>query len=237
MLQFSFAFPIAGRRKWTEERGGDVGAKAFVFDMDGTILHTLPDLTVVTNKALAQMGYPLRTEHEVLTFVGNGAARLVGQACPSQATDEERQRTLELWQRIYLECGDNLTAPFPGTVDVLRELRARGAKTAVLSNKFDAAVRELSDHYFPGLFDVSRGEIPPIPRKPDPTALLQVIQELGATPADTVYVGDTSVDAEVARNAGTKIVGVSWGYDEALPMPIDELDGYIHDARELLTFL
>jgi phosphoglycolate phosphatase len=224
-----------GLRETEEEK--KMGVKAFVFDMDGTILHTLPDLTVVTNRAMERMGYPLHTQEEVLTYVGNGAARLVNQACPPNASEEDRQYTLKLWQQIYLDYDNALTAPFPGIEDTLRALRARGVKTAVLSNKFDAAVRELAEQYLPGLFDIARGEIPPIPRKPDPTALLQVVEQLGSTPAETVYVGDTSVDFETARNAGTRMVGVSWGYDKALPLPIDELDGYIHEASELLDFI
>ena len=214
-----------------------MGIKAVVFDMDGTILHTLPDLTVVTNRAMEQMGYPLHTQEEVLTYVGNGAARLVNQACPAGTPEADRKHTLALWQQIYLDYDNALTAPFPGIEDMLHKLRERGIKTAVLSNKFDAAVQELAEQYLPGLFDVSRGEIPPTPRKPHPGALLQIIEQLGATPAETIYVGDTSVDAETARNAGTKIVGVSWGYDKALPMPIDDLDGYIHEPHELLRFV
>ena len=214
-----------------------MGTKVVVFDMDGTILHTLPDITLVTNRTMEQMGYPLHTQEEVLTYVGNGAARLVGQACPPGISEEDKQRTLTLWQQIYLEYDNALTAPFPGIEDMLRELRARGIKTAVLSNKFDAAVQELAEQYLPGLFDIARGEIPPTPRKPHPDALLQIIEELGATPEETVYVGDTSVDYEVARNAGTRVVGVSWGYDKALPMPVADLDGYIHEASELLDFV
>ena len=212
-----------------------MGIRVFVFDMDGTILHTLPDLTVVTNRAMERMGYPLHTQEEVLTYVGNGAARLVSQACPPDVSDEDRARTLKLWQQIYLDYGNDLTEPFPGIEETLRALRERGIKTAVLSNKFDAAVQELAEQYLPGLFDIARGEIPPTPRKPDPTALLQVIEQLGATPAETAYVGDTSVDYEVAHNAGTMAIGVSWGYDKALPLPIDKLDAYIHDAGELLA--
>lgn len=214
-----------------------MGIKAFVFDMDGTVLHTLPDLTVVTNLAMSQMGYPAHTEHEVLTYVGNGAERLVEQACPPGTSREDALRTLELWREIYLRHGDQLTQPFPGMMDTLRQLRERGMKTAVLSNKFDAAVNVLSDKFFPGLMDISRGEIPPIPRKPDPTSLLQVVDELGLVPSEVLYVGDTGVDLQVARNAHMGFVGVSWGYDEAIPLPIDELDAYIHEPRELLDFV
>ena len=211
--------------------------KAVIFDMDGTILHTLPDLTMVTNRTMEQLGYPQHTQEEVETFVGNGAERLVSQACPPGTSPEDCKRALKRWQAIYLECGDDLTEPFPGIVETLRELRSRGVKTAVLSNKFDAAVRELSDHYFPGLLDKSLGEIPPIPRKPDPTMLLQILEEFGVKPEEAAYVGDTSVDVEVARNAGTLAVGVSWGYDAALPLPIDKLDAYINTPSELLELL
>lgn len=210
--------------------------KAMVFDMDGTILDTLPDLTRVTNLALAQMGFPQHTQQEVLTYVGNGAARLIAQATPADATADERQRTLEVWEQIYLDTGSPLTGPFPGIVDALRALRARGVKTAVLSNKFDEAVRELADQFFPGLFDIARGEIPPTPRKPDPTSLLQVLRAFGVTPEQAAYVGDTSVDVEVARNAGVRAIGVSWGYDKALPLPIDQLDAYVHQASELVEY-
>ena len=208
--------------------------KAMVFDMDGTILNTLPDLAKITNLALAEMGFPQRTQEEVLTYVGNGADRLIDQATPATASKEECAQTLKRWRELYLEEGDQLTEPFPGMADALRALRARGVKTAVLSNKFDAAVCRLAEEYFPGLFDAARGEIPPIPRKPDPTSLLQVCEELGADPADTAYVGDTSVDVEVARNAGMYAVGVSWGYDKALPLPLEELDAYVQDASELV---
>ena len=214
-----------------------MAVRAFIFDMDGTILNTIPDLTMVTNVTMERLGYPQHTLDEVMSFVGNGAERLVTQACPPGTSPEDCQRALELWRNVYLECGDDLTEPFPGIVETLRELRARGMKTAVLSNKFDAAVRELSDHYFPGLFDKSLGEIPPTPRKPDPTMLLQILDEFGVKPEEAVYVGDTSVDVEVARNAGTKVVGVSWGYDVALPLPIEELDAYIHEASELLDLI
>lgn len=214
-----------------------MASKAVVFDMDGTILDTIPDLAAVTNEALGRMGFPLHTQQKILTFVGNGAERLVEQATPPNTPPELRRKTLELWRAIYLECDNERTAPFPGIVELLKELRTRGVKTAVLSNKFDAAVRMLADQYFPGLFDIARGEIAPIPRKPDPTALLQVIDQLDSTPSLTAYVGDTRVDYEVARNAGVRAIGVSWGYDAAMPLPIDQLDAYLQTPADLLPLI
>ena len=211
-----------------------MGIRAFVFDMDGTILHSLPDLVIATNKALVQMGYPTRTYDEILAFVGNGSKRLIGQACPPGTSPEKRAETFELWRQIYIASPYAHTEPFPDVVETLVELRRRNVKTAVLSNKFDAGVRVLSDRFFPGLFDIVRGEVPPTPRKPDPTALLAILNELGVQPEDAAYVGDTRVDVEVSRNAGVKAVGVSWGYDTAAPLPQDELDAYIQRPRDLL---
>lgn len=212
-----------------------MGIKAFVFDMDGTILHSLPDLAIATNEALTQMGFPTHTQDEIVAFVGNGAERLIDQSCPPYATAAERKETLELWRSIYISSSYENTAPFPGIIEVLESLRRLGMRTAVLSNKFDAGVQVLSERFFPGLFDISRGEIAPIPRKPDPTSLFMVMEELGVSAQETVYVGDTNVDVQVARAAGVMAVGVSWGYDKALPLPVEELDAYIHDPHELLA--
>ena len=210
--------------------------KAFIFDMDGTILHTLPDLALAANEALERMGFPTRTYDEIHTFMGQGSNRLIEMCCPDGATSTQRKQTFETWRAIYLQSAYALTEPFPGIVEAIRELRERGVKTAVLSNKFDAGVQVLAQRFFPGLFDASRGEIPPTPRKPDPTSLLQLLDELDVRPAETVYVGDTNIDVELAENAGVALIGVSWGYDAAAPMRKEGLLGYVHSAPELLAF-
>ena len=209
--------------------------RAMIFDMDGTILHTLPDLVVAANEAFDQLGYPPRTEAEALTCMGRGGKHLVEKLMPSGCTDAERTRAFELWRSIYIASDYAHTYPFPGIEGVLNELRSRGVKTAVLSNKFDAGVRVLSERFFEGLFDLVRGEIPPAPRKPDPTVLLEMLDELGVRADEAAYVGDTIVDFEVARNAGVMAVGVSWGYDKVDPLPQDELDAYVYEPAELLA--
>lgn len=213
-----------------------MGFKAFVFDMDGTILHTLPDLAIATNEALERMGFPQRTYDEIHGFMGKGSNRLIEMSCPEESTPGQRAQTFELWRSIYLRSAYAHTEPFPGIVDTVRELRARGLKTAVLSNKFDAGVQALSERFFPGLFDAARGEVPPTPRKPDPTSLLEILAQLGVEPDETVYVGDTNIDVKLARNAGVQLIGVSWGYDAAAPMRKDGLLGYIHHPSELLEY-
>jgi len=208
--------------------------KAFVFDMDGTILHTLPDLVVATNEALARMGFPERTYDEVLGFMGDGGARLIERAVPPGTSRELCEKTFELWRTIYIGSGYPLTEPFPGIVEALEELRRRGAKTAVLSNKFDEGARQLAERFFPGLFDAVRGDAPPAPRKPDPSTLLRMLDELGVQPSETAYVGDAAVDVQVARNAGVRAIGVSWGYDSANPLRAQELDAYLRKPADLL---
>ena len=214
-----------------------MAVKALIFDMDGTILHTLPDLVVAANEALVKLGYPPRTEAEALACMGDGSRHLVEELMPAGCTTQECARTFELWRNIYIASDYALTAPFPGMVDALGKLRLHGVKTAILSNKFDAGVRSLEKRFFDGLFDLARGEIPPVPRKPDPTSLLQMLEDLRVNPSEAAYVGDTNVDVLTARNAGVKAVGVAWGYDTALPLVPDELDAYIHDPSELVEFV
>ena len=214
-----------------------MGVKAFIFDMDGTILHTLPDLVVSANEAFAQMGFPARTYDEILALMGQGGAHMVERALPSDTPEELRKQTFELWRDIYIASDYAHTEPFAGIPETLLKLRESGTKTAVLSNKFDAGTHLLADRCLPGLFDMVRGDAPPAPRKPDPTVLLQMLDELEVLPDEAAYVGDTLVDVQVARNAGVMAVGVSWGYDSASPLPVGELDAYIRKPSELLELL
>ena len=211
--------------------------RALVFNMDGTILHSLPDLAICVNGALERMGYPTRTYDEIESFMGAGCKELIDQAVPAGTAPEQCAETLELWRSLYLASDYVNTAPFPGIVDMLHDLRDRGIKTAILSNKFDAGVRVLADRCFPGLFDIVQGEIPPLPRKPDPASLLNMLDELGVGSPEAAYVGDTGVDVLTARNAGVRAIGVSWGYAKAAPLCKEHLDAFIHDPAELLALV
>ena len=213
----------------------DPPVKALIFDMDGTTLHTLPDLAIAANEALGQMGFPARTYEDILSFMGEGSWRLIERCLPPSSTQDQCGQVFDLWRRIYIASSYENTLPFPGMVDTLRELRSRGMKTAILSNKFDEGARLLAEVHFPGLFDIVRGDKAPTPRKPDPTGLLRIVEELGVEPHEAAYVGDTLVDLEVAENAGMMFIGVSWGYDKAAPLPQDRVDVCIHDPHELLS--
>ena len=185
---------------------------AYIFDLDGTVLDTLPDLVNLTNMVLREHGMPEHTSDEVNSYVGNGARVLLQRAASAGASDEEIDAMLERWKGLYPEHGHAFTHPYAGMPETLDELKRRGAKLGVLSNKFDAATRSVIAKHYPGVFDIVRGESPETPRKPDPTGLLRMIADLGVLPARVAYVGDSGGDMTVAVRAGAVPVGVSWGY-------------------------
>ena len=185
-----------------------------IFDLDGTLLDTLDDLMDATNHALAQLGYPARTRKEVESFVGNGVAKLMERAVPPGTGHADIARALDIFKPYYALHSKDKTAPYPGILETLRALRAKGCRLAVVSNKFDAAVKVLAQDYFPGLMDLAAGEneAEGVPKKPDPTMVLQTMTALGSTPARTVYVGDSDVDLKKEKNAGLPCISVTWGF-------------------------
>ena len=189
--------------------------ETIVFDLDGTLLDTLDDLTDSVNASLEKFNLPKRTKSEVRAFVGNGIAKLV-----ERAAGEENKL---LWQDILTEfkkhyavhCADK-TAPYEGILPLLRALKARGIKTAVLSNKADFAVKSLAETYFEGLLQAAVGENEEagIRKKPAPDSLFSVMEQLSAEKETTVYVGDSEVDIQTAKNAGVDCICVPWGFRE-----------------------
>lgn len=183
-----------------------------IFDLDGTILDTLEDLKLSTNYALSFHGFPERTLDEVRRFVGNGIGKLIERAVPLGTSPEETQRVLATFKRHYgVHCADH-TKPYAGIETFLQALRKKGYQTAVVSNKADFAVQELKEQYFPGLFDFVVGEREGIRRKPCPDSVNEVLKMLGKTKEQAVYIGDSDVDVETAKNAGMPVIGVSWGF-------------------------
>ena len=208
----------------------------FVFDLDGTLLDTLPDLVVITNQALGELGFPPRSHDEILSYVGNGVRALMCQAVPEGTSSEQTDAAMEHWKALFPGYGNDLTKPYPHMRETLTELSARGARMGVLSNKFDAGVQQVMNQFMPGVFAVMHGECDGIPRKPDPAGLLRTIEELGSTPARTAYVGDSPGDVKVAQNAGAFAIGVSWGYHHADELRAAQANVVIDSPEELLRF-
>ena len=186
--------------------------KVVIFDLDGTILDTLEDLKESTNAALAANGYPARTLDEVRRFVGNGIGKLIERAVPQGTSKEAIEKTLESFKEHYgIHCADH-TKPYDGILELLEDLRKNGIQTAVVSNKADFAVQELCGRYFPGAFDFVVGEREGIRRKPCPDSVFEVLKTLKKTADEAVYIGDSDVDVETARQAGMDGIFVSWGF-------------------------
>ena len=186
--------------------------KLAIFDLDGTILDTLEDLADAMNYALGEHGYPGRTIEEVRRFVGNGIRKLIERAVQAGLAKEEIDRVHEAFSAYYQQhCADK-TRPYEGVLPLLERLRAAGCLTAVVSNKADAAVQPLCRRYYNGLFDYAVGERTGIRRKPDPDSVQEVLRRLQVEAADAVYIGDSEVDIQTAKNAGLDSIIVTWGF-------------------------
>ncbi len=186
-----------------------------IFDLDGTLLDTIEDLKNAVNHALKSMNMPERSLEEVRAFVGNGVKNLVHRSVPEGTDPGTEEETLAIFREYYLaHCEDN-TCPYPGILLLLRELKAAGLKTAIVSNKNDAAVKKLSRQYFGELIDIAIGEneAAGVAKKPAPDTIFQAMEALGERES-CVYIGDSEVDHETALNAGVPLILVSWGFRE-----------------------
>jgi phosphoglycolate phosphatase len=186
--------------------------KAVLFDMDGTVLDTLADLTNAINHTLSDYGMPLLDKRQVAQYLGNGAAWLMSRAVPEGTPDALREEMLRAYQPWYDSHCAILTAPYPGIVPLMQALREAGVKQAVISNKQDTAVKQLAAQHFPGLLETAVGESETVRRKPNPDAVLAALREMGVEKRDAVYVGDTEVDLRTAENAGLACAVVGWGF-------------------------
>lgn len=183
-----------------------------IFDLDGTILNTLEDLRDSLNYALDRMGFPERSLEEVRNFVGNGIRKLIERALPQGGDDKTVEEMLVLHRDYYqVHCADK-TRPYDGISEMLAKLKQRGIQLAVLSNKPDYAVKILCDKYFPGIFDKAYGFREGIERKPSPEAVFALLEEFGVPREKAVYVGDSEVDVQTAKNAGLDMMIVEWGF-------------------------
>ena len=212
--------------------------KTVIFDLDGTLLDTLDDLWAAVNAALKKFGYPLRTREEVRAFIGNGIVKLMQRAV-GNADCENFQEVLEEFKRYYgAHCADK-TQEYAGVTLLLQALKARGVQTAVVSNKADFAVKALARQYFGGLLSVAVGEDEArgIRKKPAPDSLLSVMDGLGAERESTLYVGDSEVDIQTAKNAGVACLSVTWGFKDKEFLAENGATAYVDFPLEILDFL
>ena len=206
----------------------------FVFDLDGTLLDTLSDISAAVNHALALHGLPAKTADEVRRCLGNGYARLIGDVTGYGEADERTLAILADFQAYYQQHLADLTAPYDGILPLLRQLRARGARIGIVSNKGHEAVGQLAERFFAGLVDVAVGESATVRRKPCPDAVLEVMRTLGSTPDAALYVGDSEVDIETARRAGIACLSCTWGFRTEEFLRAHGATRFVHRPEEIL---
>ena len=187
---------------------------AIIFDLDGTLLNTLDDLTTSVNAAMKAAGLKNRTREEVRQFVGNGFMKLIERCVPDGQENPQFKKAYGTFRMHYAAHCREKTAPYDGIIQLLGRLRAQGVPVAVVSNKFDAAVKKLCDAYFPGLIPVVIGERDGVRPKPAPDTVLSALKQLHMTPEKAIYIGDSEVDIETAKNAGTEQISVCWGFKD-----------------------
>lgn len=186
--------------------------KTYIFDLDGTLLDTLNDLHASCNYALRTHGMPERSLEEVKQFVGNGVKKLMERAIPDGLENPLFEETLQTFRQHYLLHNLDTTLPYPGIMEMLQQLKAQGKCIAVVSNKFYAATQDLCKHFFGDTIQVAIGEREDIKKKPAPDTVLEALRQLQVTRQDAVYVGDSEVDVETARNSGIPCISVLWGF-------------------------
>ena len=193
--------------------------KAVIFDLDGTLLDTLQDLCNSTNAALVQFGYPTRTLDEVRSFVGNGVKLLILRALGIEKPEDcpDFDDVFAAFRAHYAIHSNDCTCAYPGIPELLSKLKEAGAPMAIVSNKLDAAVKQLNDIYFKEYISVAIGEneAAGVKKKPAPDTVYAALRELGVSPKDAVYVGDSEVDIATAKNAGIPCISVTWGFRDS----------------------
>ncbi len=186
--------------------------KAIIFDLDGTLLDTIRDLHSATNYALRKYGFSERTLAEINSFVGNGLGMLIRRAVPTGTSEEIVQEVLTTMKSYYADHYHDLTVPYSGILELLRCCKDRGIPMAIVSNKADPFVKNLCNLFFKDQIHVALGESPEQPRKPAPNMVFSALEQLGVSPADAYYVGDSEVDILTAKNAGLPCIAVTWGF-------------------------
>lgn len=208
-----------------------------IFDLDGTLLDTLEDIKDSVNYAMAVFGFPKRSIEEIKSFVGNGAGKLIELAIPNGINNTLYKECLKVFQDHYSKNMQNKTVPYNGIKELLAELRNRGFKMAVVSNKFDSAVKELVKGFLGDYIKVAIGESENVSRKPAPDTVIKALAELESVPDKAVYVGDSEVDVMTARNSNLICIGVTWGFRTREVLEKERAQYIIDEPHQLLSIL
>lgn len=210
-----------------------------IFDMDGTILSTLDDLASACNYVCESHGWPTFSKDQYRYKVGNGQPKLIERIIPAEyfGNGAVFEQALNEFRTYYAAHREDNTAPYEGINKMLHALKEAGVELAVLSNKDHAATAALGEQYFAGLFKVVQGRVDAYPPKPETPITLHVLDELGAVPETSLYVGDSNVDVACGHNAGMQVCGVSWGFRGRAELEAAGAEYVIDTPSELLDLV
>jgi len=210
-----------------------------IFDLDGTLLNTIADLGKACNYALGEMGFPVHELDSYPFMVGNGVMRLIERALPA---GNRGKATVDAVSKYFFDfygchCMD-MTRPYHGVEELLDNLVAQGVMVAVASNKYQDAVTMLIGHYFPTIdWTAVEGQRDSRPTKPCPQVVFDIMEKAGVAAGDVLYVGDSGVDIDTARNAGVEMVGVTWGFRPEKELIEHNAIHIVHDASEIMGLI
>lgn len=208
-----------------------------IFDLDGTLLDTIEDLTDSVNYILTKHNYPPRSIDEIRSFVGNGMRRLIKRASPSGVSDEKIENLFAELKEYYTAHSNIKTELYPGILQLLDYLKSNGYKTAIVSNKNHAAVCELKQIYFKEYIEIAIGQQEGIRHKPYADCVFSALANLGCESENAVYVGDSEVDVKTSQNAGTACIAVSWGFRGRQQLIDAGAEIIVDDASEIISIL
>ncbi|MFU7516810.1 HAD family hydrolase [Clostridium sp. HCS.1] len=212
--------------------------KVAIFDLDGTLLNTLDDLANACNYALNKFSFPTHEVRKYKTFIGNGIYKLVERALPDDKKDKETvENVLEVFSDYYNEHMMDMTKPYDGIINLLDQLRMKGIKLGVVSNKKHEFTIEIVNKYFGDRFNIVFGHRENYKEKPDPSSVLEIIEKLDVLKSECIYIGDSNVDVITARNSGIECIGVSWGFrgkEELAKAGADYLADNIIELRDII---
>lgn len=212
-----------------------------VFDLDGTLLDTLGDLSSSVNYALRQHGLRERSVADIRMFLGNGIRYLMQKSVGDAVSDDDAfEAVFQTFRTHYVQHCLDTTRPYPGIMELLDTLKANGVKMAIVSNKLHPAVQELAQRFFRGYITSAVGESATVRRKPNPDAVIRALSELHSTRAEAIYMGDSEVDLQTANNAELPCALVTWGFrDESFlrSLPLSENTTFLHTPNDLLQVI
>lgn len=208
-----------------------------IFDLDGTLLNTLEDLTDAVNFSMAENGFPTHSTEDVRSFVGNGIKKLIERSVPKNCSEEMLQKCFENFCTFYEKHMNDKTKPYSGITEMLRELKKSGFKTAIVTNKADFAAQALCKDMFGDLITVTVGANESIRHKPYPDSTLKVLKKLGSNAQEAYFVGDSDVDVQTAANSEIDFIGVLWGFRDKSVLESAGANIFAENAQELTKLL